>query len=61
MVEIPAIVQAGSKIDDLAACFATRAEFIALGAAVFSADNPAQIIADANRQLDGLSAADTEE
>lgn len=61
MVEIPAIVQAGSKIDDLAACFATRAEFIALGAAVFSADNPEQVVADANRQLDELSAADTEE
>lgn len=61
MVEIPAIVQAGSKIDDLAACFATRAEFIALGAAVFSADQPEQVVADANRLLDEMSAADTEE
>ncbi len=60
MVEIPAIVQAGAQIDDLAACFATRAEFIALGAAVFAAENPAQVVADANRQLDELSAADTE-
>lgn len=60
MVEIPAILQAGTTLDDLAACFATRAEFIALGAAVFSADNPAQIIADANRLLDDLSAADIE-
>lgn len=61
MVEIPAILQAGTTLDDLAECFATRAEFIALGAAVFKADNPAQIVADANRQLDALSAADAQE
>lgn len=61
MVEIPAILQAGAKLDDLAACFATHAEFIALGTAVFSAEDPAQVIADANRQLDEMSAAETEE
>ncbi|MBX8813985.1 thiamine phosphate synthase [Pseudochrobactrum algeriensis] len=61
MVEIPAILQAGAKLDDLAACFATQAEFIALGTAVFSAEDPAQVIADANRQLDEMSAAETEE
>lgn len=57
MVEIPAILQAGSTIDDLDACFATGAEFIALGAAVFAAEDPAQIVADANHRLDEMSAA----
>ncbi len=61
MVEIPAILQAGAQLDDLAACFATGAEFIALGTAVFSAEDPAQVIADANRRLDEMSAAETEE
>ncbi|HWD12396.1 thiamine phosphate synthase [Pseudochrobactrum sp. sp1633] len=61
MVEIPAILQAGAKLDDLAACFATRAEFIALGAAVFSAEDPAQVVADTNRRLDEMSAAEAEE
>lgn len=61
MVEIPAILQAGAKLDDLAACFATRAEFIALGAAVFSSEDPAQVVADTNRRLDEMSAAEAEE
>lgn len=59
MVEIPAILQAGAKLDDLDACFATKAEFIALGTAVFSAENPEQIIAETNSQLDALAAAAT--
>lgn len=59
MVEIPAILQAGTTIDDLEECFATGAEFIALGAAVFDAAEPAQIISEANQQLDRLAAAAT--
>lgn len=59
MVEIPAILQAGATLDDLDECFATGAEFIALGAAVFASENPAQIITDANSRLDALAAAAT--
>lgn len=59
MVEIPAILQAGSKLDDLDVCFETKAEFIALGAAVFSAENPEQIIIEANSRLDAFAAAAT--
>lgn len=59
MVEIPAILQAGAKLDDLQACFDTKAEFIALGTVVFTAEDPAHIVTDVNRLLNEMSAVAT--
>lgn len=52
MVEIPAIVQAGSDMQSIIAAAETGAEFVALGACVFQAENPAEVVAEANRLLD---------
>lgn len=52
MVEIPAIVQAGSDLQSIISAAQTGAEFVALGTCIFQADNPAHALAQANRLLD---------
>lgn len=52
MVEIPCIVQAGNALASLQETSATGAEFVALGNAVFSAEDPAAAVREANRLLD---------
>jgi thiamine-phosphate pyrophosphorylase len=52
MVEIPAIIQAGSDLQSIIPAAETGAEFVALGACVFQAENPAQAVAEANKMLD---------
>ncbi|RCS23703.1 thiamine phosphate synthase [Phyllobacterium salinisoli] len=52
MVDIPCIVQAGNALASLEQAAATRAEFIALGAAVFESADPAEAMREANRLLD---------
>lgn len=55
MVEIPCIVQAGNNLDSIESCINTGAEFIALGQAVFHAEDPALVVAEANRIIDALT------
>lgn len=52
MIEIPGIAQAGNSLQSVIAAAATGADFVALGRAVFEADDPAKAVAEANRLLD---------
>ena len=52
MIEIPCIIQAGSSLESIPEAASTGAEFIALGAATFDANNPESAIREANRLLD---------
>ncbi|MEJ5020306.1 thiamine phosphate synthase [Ochrobactrum vermis] len=52
MVEIPSIAQAGSALESIIAAAETGADFVALGRAVFDAEDPAKAVAEANRLLD---------
>jgi thiamine-phosphate pyrophosphorylase len=52
MVEIPCIVQAGNTLESIPDTAMTGAEFIALGAAVFDAEDTAAAVREANRLLD---------
>ncbi|MBC2886928.1 thiamine phosphate synthase [Ochrobactrum sp. CM-21-5] len=52
MVEIPGIAQAGNTLESVVAAAQTGADFVALGRAVFEADDPAAAVAEANRLLD---------
>ncbi|MBZ9654627.1 thiamine phosphate synthase [Phyllobacterium lublinensis] len=52
MVEIPCIVQAGNSLESIPDAAMTGAEFIALGAAVFDAEDTAAAVREANRLLD---------
>jgi len=52
MIEIPCIIQAGSSLESVQDAVSTGAEFIALGAAIFDANNPGSAIKEANRLLD---------
>ncbi|PYE88684.1 thiamine phosphate synthase [Phyllobacterium leguminum] len=52
MVEIPCIVQAGNILASIEQAAATGAEFVALGAAIFASDDPAEAMREANRLLD---------
>ena len=52
MVEIPCIIQAGNTLESIPEAAVTRAEFVALGTAVFGADDPSAAIREANRLLD---------
>lgn len=52
MVEIPSIAQTGSALESIIAAAETGADFVALGRAVFDAEDPAKAVAEANRLLD---------
>lgn len=52
MIEIPCIIQAGNTLESIPDAVSTGAEFIALGAAIFDANNPESAIREANRLLD---------
>lgn len=52
MIEVPCIVQAGATLESAVTAAATRADFVALGRAVFEAADPAAAVAAANRLLD---------
>ena len=52
MVEIPSIAQAGSTLESIIPAAETGADFVALGRAVFDAEDPAKAVAEANRLLD---------
>lgn len=52
MIEIPCIIQAGSSLESIPDAASTGAEFIALGAAIFDANNPESAVREANRLLD---------
>ncbi len=52
MVEIPCIAQAGSTLESIVPAAETGADFVALGRAVFEAEDPAKAVAEANRLLD---------
>lgn len=52
MVEIPCIIQAGNTLESIVDAVTTRAEFIALGSAIFDSDDPAAAVKEANRLLD---------
>ncbi|EJM99371.1 thiamine phosphate synthase [Phyllobacterium sp. YR531] len=52
MVEIPCIIQGGNTLESIPDAVITRAEFIALGAAIFDNADPAAAIKEANRLLD---------
>ncbi|MBV2144724.1 thiamine phosphate synthase [Falsochrobactrum sp. TDYN1] len=52
MVEIPSIAQAGNSLQSIIATVRTGADFVALGRAVFEADDPAKAVAEANQLLD---------
>jgi thiamine-phosphate pyrophosphorylase len=52
MVEIPSIAQAGNTIESVVEAAQTGADFVALGRAVFEAEDPAKAVAEANRLLD---------
>lgn len=57
MIEVPCIVMGGSDIASVGEVARTGVEFVALGAAVFGADDPAAAVAEANRLLDEASPA----
>ncbi|MBB4095446.1 thiamine phosphate synthase [Brucella pecoris] len=52
MVEIPSIAQAGASLESIIPAAETGADFVALGRAVFDAEDPAKAVAEANRLLD---------
>ncbi|MBB5702897.1 thiamine-phosphate pyrophosphorylase [Ochrobactrum daejeonense] len=52
MVEIPCIAQAGNTLESIVPAAETGADFVALGRAVFDAEDPAKAVAQANRLLD---------
>ena len=52
MVAIPAIVMGGAELDSVRAVAATRADFVALSAAIFAAPDMAAAVAQANALLD---------
>ena len=52
MVAIPAIVMGGAELDSVRAVAATRADFVALSAAIFDAPDMAAAVAQANALLD---------
>lgn len=52
MVEIPSIAQAGNTLESIIPAAETGADFVALGRAVFEAEDPAKAVAEANRLLD---------
>jgi thiamine-phosphate pyrophosphorylase len=51
IIEIPAIIMAGSTVESVKAAAATGVEFIALGAAVFASPDPKAAVAEANAIL----------
>lgn len=51
MIEIPCIVQAGSSLENIAEAAQTGADFVALGRAVFDAEEPQAAVAEANKLL----------
>jgi thiamine-phosphate pyrophosphorylase len=57
MVQIPCIVLAGSEIASVTEVAKTGADFVALGNAVFSGDDPAARVAEANALLDAHAPA----
>ncbi len=52
LVEIPSVAQAGNTIESVVEAAQTHADFVALGRAVFEAEDPAKAVAEANRLLD---------
>lgn len=52
MIEIPCIAQAGSDLESIVTAAETGADFVALGRAVFEAEDPGKAVAEANRILD---------
>ncbi|WP_309085043.1 thiamine phosphate synthase [Chelativorans sp.] len=52
MIEVPCIVLAGSDIASVVEVARTGVEFVAVGSAVFAAENPAGKVAEANALLD---------
>ncbi len=52
MVEIPSIAQAGNELQSIIAAAETGADFVALGHAVFDAEDPAEAVRQANLLLD---------
>ncbi len=56
LVEVPCIVLGGSDIASVREAAATGAEFVALSAAVFAAEDPASAVARVNAVLDGGTA-----
>lgn len=52
MVALPCIVQAGGELHSVTEAAATGADFVALGRAVFEAEDPAAAVARANGLLD---------
>ncbi|MFK4820079.1 thiamine phosphate synthase [Ochrobactrum quorumnocens] len=52
LVEIPSVAQAGNTIESVIEASQTGADFVALGRAVFEAEDPAKAVAEANRILD---------
>lgn len=57
MIEVPCIVMGGSDVASVGEVARTGVEFVALGAAVFGADDPAAAVAEANRLLDETASA----
>lgn len=57
MIEVPCIVMGGSDVASVGEVARTGVEFVALGAAVFGADDPAAAVAEANRLLDEAASA----
>ena len=57
IIEIPAIVMAGSTIASVSAAAATGVEFIALGTAVFNHADPKVAVAEANTLLSAITAS----
>ncbi len=56
IIEIPAIIMAGSTLNSVAAAAATGVEFIALGQAVFTSADPKAAVAKANSILSAKAA-----
>ena len=52
LVEIPSVAQAGNTVESVIEASQTGADFVALGRAVFEAEDPAKAVAEANRLLD---------
>ena len=52
LVEIPSVAQAGNTVESVIEAAQTGADFVALGRAVFEAEDPAKAVAEANRLLD---------
>ena len=57
IIEIPAIVMAGSTVASVSAAAATGVEFIALGKAIFDHADPKAAVAEANAILSALTAS----